>query len=124
MQNPAADIAAQLAGGLAVAAKLAREYGTPEDMKLADDWEAKAVAALQYAERMIAAFSLEGSTCTKSSTVANCVGSTCTETDPDDGSPTEGVRSSNPRVIVYRAHVMFTVLLCRSSCVVLLAYSR
>ena len=92
MQNPAADIAAQISGALALAAKVARDHGTAEDAAEAVEWEAKAVAALAYANRMVDEFTLAGSTCTESSAAGNCDGSTCTTVDPDDGSVTEGVR--------------------------------
>ena len=93
VQNPAADIAAQLSAALALSAKVAKEHGTAADAEEAVEWEVKAVAALAYANRMVDQFTLEGSTCTESPAAGNCMGSTCTEVDPDDGSDTEGVRS-------------------------------
>ena len=99
LQNPAADIAAQLSAALSLSSKVAKEHGTAEDMAEAVEWEAKAVAALAYANRMVDEFTLEGSTCTESSAANNCVGSTCTEVDPDDGSVTEGVRLTHACIV-------------------------
>ena len=82
---------------------MAREHGTPADAEEAVEWEAKAVAALAYANRMVEQFTLEGSTCTESPAAGNCEGSSCTTIDPDDGSVTEGVRA--PSAVLLCTHI-------------------
>lgn len=84
MQNPAADIAAQVATALALSAKVARDHGTPADAASANQWETLAQRAYNYAKSQFTA--LQGAaSCSNSPANTNCVGSGCV--------PTDGVRN-------------------------------
>ena len=91
VQHPVADIAAQTAAALALSAKVLLEHGEPEDASTADRWMRKAVAAYEYARKMVAMHGAEA-TCTASSAARNCVGAGCEEIDTF-GNPVRGVRT-------------------------------
>lgn len=93
LQNPAADIAASVAAALAISAKVARDYGTAEDVAAADGWEMLAERAFNYAKKMTHMHADEA-TCTVSSAGTNCVGSGCSTSGMEEGtdSNVRGVR--------------------------------
>lgn len=89
MQNPAADVAAQLAAALAMSAKVSKEHNGG-DNGAADRWLILAVRAYKYAKQVSNMYG-DASTCTASTAVDNCLGSGC-ETLDENGLPVEGVR--------------------------------
>lgn len=76
VQNPAADIAAQVAAALALSAKVARDHGTAADIAAAARWEERALRAFNYAKGRYDIFD-GAATCGKSSALTNCQGSGC-----------------------------------------------
>jgi hypothetical protein len=73
MQNPAADVAAQVAAALALSAKLARDHGTADDQAAAVRWEELALRAYTYAKGR----NTVGASCSNSGARGNCKGTGC-----------------------------------------------
>lgn len=77
MQNPASDIAAQVAAALALSAKVARDHGAAADAAAAARWEELALRAFHYAKGRFDMFD-DAASCSNSGAAANCHGSGCT----------------------------------------------
>ena len=90
MDHPAADVAAQAAGGLAMVAKVLATHGTAADKARAMEYGVEAARAYEYAKSMWLKHD-RSSICFRSSAVDNCVGSGCTELE-EDGDPVLSVR--------------------------------
>ena len=99
MDHPAADVAAQAAGGLAMAAKVLATYGTAADKRNARAYGTEAVRAYKYAMLM---YERHGSNaiCYRSAANNNCIGFGCSNFEPD-GDP---VRSVRPLLRLMRVH--------------------
>ena len=73
-----------MASALAISAKVAREFGTPEDVASADEWEMLAERAYSYAKTMTHMHA-DQATCTVSSAGTNCIGAGCSSTGLEEG---------------------------------------
>lgn len=91
MQNPASDVAAMAAAGLAMSAQVLAVHGATEDQALVEKWTLKAERTYAYAKTMWEQLGAE-STCSKSSAIGNCIGSSCTKVR-EDGKAVRGVRT-------------------------------
>ena len=102
MQHPAADVAAQAAAGLAMAAKVLATHGEPADVENARWYGIEAARAYEYAKLMWRAYR-EDSICSRSVARTNCVGSGCTKVQ-EDGKPVQSVRPPHPLTRPPRSH--------------------
>ena len=95
MDHPAADIAAQAAAGLAMAAKVLMLHGNAADKRNARTYGMEAARAYAYARLM---YDMHGTNaiCFRSAALGNCVGSGCT-TIRDNGEPVNPVRPRSSR---------------------------
>eukprot|EP00892_Ulva_mutabilis_P000071 jgi/Ulvmu1/10064/UM006_0011.1 len=82
MDNPAAEIAAQAAAGLAMTAKVLATHGTAADKKLAEQYGVEAARAYEYAKMMLLKHDRDA-ICFRSSALTNCVGTGCTKVDEE-----------------------------------------